>query len=1264
MTENNIKFTITAFGFKETKTNIFEKSFEKHNYSISVDFSKKRIDYGQLIRKGDETTSNLSSNENIVVLECVTRLLDKGYEPKDLHLEKRWKLGHSGKSGKADITVKGRNGKSLIIIECKTFGKEFKSELDKMQNDGGQLFSYYQQDKNTKFLCLYSSKLGNKGIEDEQVIIKVEDTTDDKIKQQERPNEYLTYSRAKTIKEMLTVWRNKSNTKFETTGIFEKDIEPYNPGFIPLRIGNLKEFTKEDKGKTFNQFEEILRHNNISDRSNAFNRIISLILAKIVDESKGDDKIADFQIKYGIDSSEDVLERLQSLYSKAMKDYLKEDVVDYTITDIENEISNFPKQSAQENLLKIYRELKFYSNNEFAFKEIYNQKLFNENAKVLEEIIRLFQPYKFRYNKKAQFLGDFFELMLETGYKQSEGQFFTPTPIAKYIISSIPLNEIINKKIANKDKRFLPTVIDFACGSGHFLTEAIEEIQELIQKIDPIHENEYEILNHYRNNTIWAGDYIYGIEKDYRLARTTQVACFMHGDGDANIIFGDGLEKQDRLLKDGSYDVLIANPPYTIKDFKKHLNINPENYELWESLTIDSDDIEVLFIERMKQLLAVGGMAGIVLPSSILSNSGVYTKAREIILQHFEIIAITEFGGITFGATSTNTVTLFLKKRDSDFVKDCGYIADDFILNQNGREHDFINSEQLFKNYVSLINIDFKAYQSFVKRVPNKDIKETDFYKNYLNWFDDLTVVKNHKKKKTFKDLTKDEKEKQLQSMFFDFVLEIERDKFFNFLLTHSLKVEQIDKKQTRKAFIQQKTLIIKSGNDNATQKAFLGYTFSDRRGYKGITTKPSNKMYDATNQLNSAKVNSYIYKAFLNEPISKINEELTEHLKQVNLVDCINFVKIDFDKRFNLSVETKTDYSLIWGTNELQFLKEISSIQKGTSITKEKTIAGKIPVVAGGQEPAYFHNTHNRNANVITVSASGAYAGFVNYWDVKIFASDCNTIISIDDKKFQTKLIFEYLKAIQKEIYHLQRGQAQPHVYANDLEKIQLPNISVSNQKKIIKEIEAVEKKEEKTIKEIEKLISNIYSSINSNTETKAISDLCTISSAKENPAENPEKDYNYTGLEHIESNTSKFLNWQSVKGVEIKSTKNVFKKGQLLYGKLRPYLNKVIIADFAGICSTDILVLNTENPSILKYVLLDDNFVKQASDKMSGVSLPRIKVKDFLNLQVSFPKQTEIDTINKAINKSENKIIKLEQSISNTEIEKIEILKKYLEE
>ena len=79
-----------------------------------------------------------------------------------------------------------------------------------------------------------------------------------------------------------------------------------------------------------------------------------------------------------------------------------------------------------------------------------------------------------------------------------------------------------------------------------------------------------------------------------------------------------------------------------------------------------------------------------------------------------------------------------------------------------------------------------------------------------------------------------------------------------------------------------------------------------------------------------------------------------------------------------------------VWETKQLG---EIAQIKKGSMITEKDVVLGTIPVIAGGQKPAYYHNTANRTGKTITVSASGAYAGFVALYNQPIFASDCSTI-------------------------------------------------------------------------------------------------------------------------------------------------------------------------------------------------------------------------------------------------------------------------------
>ena len=119
----------------------------------------------------------------------------------------------------------------------------------------------------------------------------------------------------------------------------------------------------------------------------------------------------------------------------------------------------------------------------------------------------------------------------------------------------------------------------------------------------------------------------------------------------------------------------------------------------------------------------------------------------------------------------------------------------------------------------------------------------------------------------------------------------------------------------------------------------------------------------------------------------------------------------------------------------EKKSLGGIIEIKKGKNITKETVINGKVPVVAGGLNPAYFHNKPNTTGPVITISASGANAGYVNIYHEDIWASDCSYI-----SEKSTEHIYYYyslLKSKQKEIFGLQKGTAQPHVYPKDLMRL-----------------------------------------------------------------------------------------------------------------------------------------------------------------------------------------------------------------------------------
>ena len=122
------KELIKSLGFlpKENTSDIFYKKYQ--DYSIEIDLKNQKFNYGNKINLESSTTLNFSQPENWVVLECVDRLLEKGYLPQNITLEKTWKTGH-GTSGRLDILVTRDNGSAYLMIECKTWGTEFEKEF-------------------------------------------------------------------------------------------------------------------------------------------------------------------------------------------------------------------------------------------------------------------------------------------------------------------------------------------------------------------------------------------------------------------------------------------------------------------------------------------------------------------------------------------------------------------------------------------------------------------------------------------------------------------------------------------------------------------------------------------------------------------------------------------------------------------------------------------------------------------------------------------------------------------------------------------------------------------------------------------------------------------------------------------------------------------------------------------------------------------------------------------------------------------------------
>ena len=140
-----------------------------------------------------------------------------------------------------------------------------------------------------------------------------------------------------------------------------------------------------------------------------------------------------------------------------------------------------------------------------------------------------------------------------------------------------------------------------------------------------------------------------------------------------------------------------------------------------------------------------------------------------------------------------------------------------------------------------------------------------------------------------------------------------------------------------------------------------------------------------------------------------------------------------------------------------------------------------------------------------------------------------------------------------------------------------------------------------------------------------------------------------NYIGMENIESNTGKLLSY--VDSSEIKSTTFQYDKGDVLYGRLRPYLKKVIIAPFEGCCSTEIYPIKTTNilNSYLKYWFLLDSTTEKINETCSGCRMPRANMKLLMDFEIDFPSISEQQKIVSNLDHLSEKVSKLQSNYNH---------------
>lgn len=134
--------------------------------------------------------------------------------------------------------------------------------------------------------------------------------------------------------------------------------------------------------------------------------------------------------------------------------------------------------------------------------------------------------------------------------------------------------------------------------------------------------------------------------------------------------------------------------------------------------------------------------------------------------------------------------------------------------------------------------------------------------------------------------------------------------------------------------------------------------------------------------------------------------------------------------------------------------LGEVAELKRGKTITAKDKTEGNIPVISGGQKPAYYTGEYNREGETITIAGSGAYAGFLMYWNEPIFLGDAFSV-KPDLDILITKYVYHFLLSKQQWIFNLKKGSGVPHVYPKDLAILEIPIPTLEIQQKIVKTLD-----------------------------------------------------------------------------------------------------------------------------------------------------------------------------------------------------------------
>ncbi|EMO1679860.1 N-6 DNA methylase [Campylobacter upsaliensis] len=349
------------------------------------------------------------------------------------------------------------------------------------------------------------------------------------------------------------------------------------------------------------------------------------------------------------------------IFTKIMDEKIAEYDPDYKLENYEFQKNRDEDKFALENRIKgLYQKYKEKDSNVFDNALILDADEIKFLVENLESISLSETDLDIKGKVFQKFFADFF--------KGTAGQYFTPLNIVRFMVECF-------------DLRQNDLVLDPSCGSGGFLLQTLQYMQEKSKKLD----------GEYNQKRFWhsfAEKNLYGIEISGGISQTAKMNMIIHDDGHTNVITADGLDSFENFIKKNNkfqkntFNFIFTNPPFGssipaskpyFEDFsfaKSEVHFIDKIIDKKSPKDLSAQKSEILFLERYFEFLKEGGIVACVLPDGILTNSSLQ-NVRDYLLERFYLLASFSLPQHTFSnyGAGVKSSILVLKKKDKKAIK-------------------------------------------------------------------------------------------------------------------------------------------------------------------------------------------------------------------------------------------------------------------------------------------------------------------------------------------------------------------------------------------------------------------------------------------------------------------------------------------------------------------------------------------------------------------------------------------------------------------